>query len=217
MRFNKIEIIGELAHFKNSMSGKNQNTYPSPPISTVVGILKRIYGEDIDNFVFGYTFECNEERFKDVMKVYKELNANQYTFANSKRFRTDIVFPEYLINPKLTVYTTIDKEMDISNILNLGDTNCLAKCSPSKKININNQATIGFNQWTDFDTGDGLIRTINKETQYNKRKGWYDQYTMKARFNEDFNCNYAIEDTNEGVFLWKYEGMGDVKCYQENI
>ena len=56
MKGTKITIVSTMAHFKNSRSGVLQQTYKIPPVSTVVGILKNIYGENIENFIFGYNF-----------------------------------------------------------------------------------------------------------------------------------------------------------------
>ncbi|KGM92943.1 hypothetical protein ADU90_15065 [Clostridium botulinum] len=55
MEFKKLVLTSKMAHFKNGINGKNQNTFRVPPISTIVGILKNIYGKDIKDFIFGYT------------------------------------------------------------------------------------------------------------------------------------------------------------------
>lgn len=213
MRLNKLTLTSELAHFKNDRNGKNQNTYKSPPLSTIIGILKNIYGEDISDFIFGYTCEY-EKKFKDASTIYKEININ--TVSKSKRFELDICFIEYLVNPKITIYTNIDRQPTIQEILNLGKTNCLAKCKFESDI-LNKEANMGYNQWTPLNVGNGVIEKINKETKYNPIKGYYDYCTMFARLNKEFEAQYTIESTQEGLQLWKYKGVGDIECYQENI
>lgn len=213
MEFNKLILKSDLAHFKNSMNGKNQNTYEVPPLSTIVGILKNIYGEDVSDFVFGYTCEFHG-KFKDVTTIYKEINLN--VAPKSKRFASDICFIEYLVNPIVTIYHNIDKKPVISEILNLGKTNCLAKCDFQSE-NITEQNSIGYNQWCPISIGHGIIERINKETIYNPKKGYYDYYNDLFRFNTEFESNYTLEEKNEGIQLWKYKGVGDIECYQEKL
>ena len=207
MECTKLTITSYMAHFKNSINGKNQNTFLSPPISTIVGILKNIYGDSVKDFIFGYTCEY-KEKFKDVIIIYKEISKS---VPKSKRFQSDICFIEYLVNPIITIYTDIVEEpIIISEILNLGKTNCLAKCN-FEKAEILNEVNIGFNQWCPINIGDGIIYRINKETQYNKLKGFYDYYSDTFRFNNKFESQYLVD--GQGVQMWKYEGIGDVKCY----
>lgn len=213
IKLNEIILTADLAHFKNSTNGKNQDTFDNPPPSTIIGMLKNIYGEDIKDFVFGYICEF-EDKFKDVATIYKEIKAE--VAPRNKRFKTDICFVEYLVNPKITIYTNINKEPIIDNILNLGKTNCLAKCV-FNKVTIIKDKGVGYNQWTPINIGCGVIKRINKETIYNSTKGFYDYYTTLARFNNEFESDYTIEESNEGIFLWEYKGVGDVRCYQGNI
>ncbi|HID0768128.1 TPA: CRISPR-associated protein Cas5 [Clostridium botulinum] len=215
MKFNKAIITSEKSHFKDGMNGKNQNSFKIPPISTVIGTLKNIYGQGIKDFIFGYTFEY-ETVFKDAATIYKEINPNARSLTYSKRFITDICFIEYLVNPILTVYTNIDIKPIITDVLNLGKTDCLAKADFSKeKVEIINKKAIGYNQWTPVNIGNGIIKRINLETKYNSKKGYYDYYTKQLRLNKEFESNYCVNDSEEGIQLWKYEGIGDIKCYQE--
>lgn len=217
MKFNKVIITSEKAHFKNGTNGKNQNTFKTPPISTVVGILKNVYGQDINNFIFGYTFEYDTV-FKDAITIYKEINPNVKSLTCKERFTTDICFIEYLVNPVLTIYSNIDTKPIITDILNLGKTDCLAKADFSKeKVEIISKDTTGYNQWTPINIGNGKIQRINLETRYNPKKGYYDYYTKQLRLNKEFKSNYCITDSKEGIQLWKYEGIGDIKCCQEKL
>lgn len=215
MIMTEITITSNLAHFKNSTNGKNQNTFKCPPVSTIVGILKNIYNESISDFLFGYTCQYNG-LFTDLSTIYKEINPNARLLTDSARFTADVCAVEYLVDPIIKIYTTIQDAIEIKEILNLGKTNCLAKCS-FKQVEIVENKSIGYNQWTDVKTGNGIIKRINKETIYNKSKGYFDYYTMLARMNNEFTSSYEIEELNEGIYLWEYKGIGDVKCYQESI
>lgn len=221
MRFYKIRISGEMAHFKNGINGKNQNTFKVPPISTIVGIIKNLWGTEIKDFVFGYTCQYSKI-FKDVTNIYKEVNLD-VSSAKSDRFQKDIVFIEYLVDPVITIYITLNpNDIKLHEILNLGKMNCLAKYNVSKeKIDIVKRECIGFNQWTPISLGDGKIRRINKETVYNNYKGYYDYYTDLFRINNEFIAPYTVInstlDTSEGILLWHYKGVGDIECYRESV
>ncbi|MCD3245233.1 CRISPR-associated protein Cas5 [Clostridium botulinum C] len=214
MEFNKLILTSTMAHFKSGINGKNQNTFRVPPISTIVGILKNIYGKEVKNFIFGYTCQY-EDVFKDVNTIYKEVNLN-VTSAKGDRFQHDIAFIEYLINPTITIYTNLDVPIQINDILNLGKTNCLAKCKFEKE-NITLKECTGYNQWTPKNIGNGEIKRINKETIYNKNKGYYDYYTDLFRLNEEFITKHMLEDTEEGIQLWQYKRVGDIECYQGKV
>ena len=177
MILNKIEIIGDIAHFKIPMHSKIQRTYEIPPISTIVGILKNIYGEEIDDFTLGYVIYHNGT-FKDLQTIYKEINPNVKTLTDSDRFQTDVCPIEYLINPKLIIYTDINKNIEFNEPLCLGKTNCLAKVLSLSEIKVNliDKEAVGYNQYTDINIGDGMIKRINTLTEYNEKKGYYDIY-----------------------------------------
>ncbi|AYF55421.1 CRISPR-associated protein Cas5 (plasmid) [Clostridium novyi] len=214
MEFSKVILTSTMAHFKYGINGKNQNTFTVPPISTIVGILKNVYGKEIKDFIFGYICRY-EDIFKDVITIYKEVNLN-ITLTKGDRFQHDIGFIEYLVNPTITIYTNLDVPIQINDILNLGKTNCLAKCKFEKE-NITFKECMGYNQWTPKNIGNGKIKRINKETMYNKNKGYYDYYTELFRLNEEFIAKYMLEDTEEGIQLWQYKGVGDIECYQGKV
>ncbi|MCD3276685.1 CRISPR-associated protein Cas5 [Clostridium botulinum] len=216
MEFNKLTLTSSMAHFKDGINGKNQNTFRVPPISTIIGILKNIYGKDIKDFIFGYT--CKYDGiFKDITTIYKEVNLN-VSSAKGDRFQHDIAFIEYLINPIITIYTNLDVPIQINDILNLGKTNCLAKCRfyEDKEV-VNIKESVGYNQWTPKNMGNGKIKRINKETIYNKNKGYYDYYTDLFRLNEEFTAKYTLQNIEEGIQFWQYKGVGDIECYQGDL
>ena len=214
MILNKIEIIGDMAHFKIPMHSKIQRTYEIPPISTVVGILKNIYGEEIDDFILGYVIYHNGT-FKDLQTIYKEINPNVKTLTDSDRFQTDVCPIEYLINPKLIIYTNIDKNIEFNEPLCLGKTNCLAKVLSLSEIEVNliDKKAIGYNQYTDINIGDGMIKRINTLTEYNEKKGYYDIYSSMVRENDEFEYGkYYDEDEQQNIFLWNWKKGGEIKC-----
>lgn len=214
MILNKIEIIGDMAHFKIPMHSKIQRTYEIPPISTVVGILKNIYGEEIDDFILGYVI-YHDGTFKDLQTIYKEINPNVKILTDSDRFQTDVCPIEYLINPKLIIYTNIDKNIEFNEPLCLGKTNCLAKVLSLSEIEVNliDKKAIGYNQYTDINIGDGMIKRINTLTEYNEKKGYYDIYSSMVRENDEFEYGkYYDEDEQQNIFLWKWKKGGVIKC-----
>lgn len=92
--------------------------------------------------------------------------------TDSDRFQTDVCPIEYLINPKLIIYTNIDKNIEFNEPLCLGKTNCLAKVLSLSEIEVNliDKKAIGYNQYTDINIGDGMIKRINTLTEYNEKK-----------------------------------------------
>lgn len=205
MKFDENILTAPLAHFKSGINGKNQNTFRVAPVSTIVGLIKNIYGEDAEDFIFGYTTKYRTI-FKDITTIYKESN------KKDKKGISDICKIEYLVDPEITIYTNINKEIKLNEVLNLGKTNCLAKCV-TRKSNIILQSGIGHNQWTSADIGQGVITRINLETIYNEKKGYYDYITKLCRSNKQFTAKYLIEDKQEGLFLWKYKKEGEIECY----
>ncbi len=216
MKIKRIPIISDLAHFHIPYSSKQQRTYMIPPPSTIIGIQKILFGHDIDNFVFGYTLE-HSGIFVDLIKTYKETNqlVKNTEYLKNGIQNSDVRSIEYLINPKIYLYTTIDKELQINDILNLGKTDCLARVliSQIQEIELKDIQGNGFNQWTDIKTGEGSIKRITTETIYNEEKGYYDIYNALFRENREFNYDkYFDEDREQSIFLWKYNKEGKLNA-----
>lgn len=217
----KITISADFAHFKVPYASKVQKTYPIPPISTVIGILKNIYNHDIDSFVFGYLFS-SKNKFRDIQKIYKEINiqkkkeSDRYDKA-SNTWVSDVPIIEYLYDPKLIIYTDIKDEPNLSEIINLGKTDCLAKVS-IKDIKLYEKLGCVINQWTSLKYGDGLIKRISVETVWNQEKGIYDIYTDMFRYNieVEYPYNFDIEE-EQNVFLWSYRKRGNISEYTCNV
>lgn len=216
MKIRKIEIISDLAHFKKPYSTKTQNTYSIPPISTVLGIIKNLFGEDKLRFIFGYTFTANENSFKDIQKIYKEVNFNagkeKERFNKDGIWVSDIGEIHYLINPKLTIYISLKEKMIISEPLNLGKTDCLARVAHDQYICLEDIEGEGFNQFTPLEIeGIGKPMNLTIETLYNGNKGYYDIYKKHVRLNQSFKYNkHYDKDDNQNIFLWEYKGSGKI-------
>lgn len=224
MKGTKITIVSTMAHFKNSRSAVLQQTYKVPPISTVIGILKNIYGEDIENFIFGYNFTYTNSQY-EISTIYKELNMNvkqedkkgnqRYKFNenSSDRFTTFPAQIEYLINPKLEIVVIgLQNNYNMDTVLNLGKTNCLAKAK-FEKIEINNNTETTYNVLTDFKDGVGKIERQNVETIYNESKGCFDYFNKLIRINDEYESEYSYNE--KGIYLWKYNKVGEIECYKE--
>lgn len=201
----RIKITGILAHFKIPGYSKTQRTYEIPPIATVVGILKNIFGEDIDDFLLGYTIKY-KSKYKDYCKIYKEFNMIAKTYTDKERFRQDTFINEYLYDVELVIYTDIEKEIVLEEPLVLGKANCLASLN-IENVTLKNRPGKGHNQYTDINTGLGIIKRINTVTMYNKYKDMYDFKMALVRENEEFSYdkNYD-EDYDENIFIWHWKG-----------
>ncbi|WP_195972540.1 CRISPR-associated protein Cas5 [Clostridium thermobutyricum] len=217
----KIEIISDFAHFKIPLNSKKQRTYKIPPISTVIGILENIYSNRHEviqeEFILGYEFEYDKV-YTDIQRIYKEVNLKEKTYAssyNSEGYQvSDACEIEYLYNPKLIIYTDINKDFICNQVLNLGKTDCLAKISKVDTVKLEISDTckfVGKNQYTPLSIGNGVIKKISYLTKFNKY-GFYDIETINVRENKEFYSKYAINE--KGIFLWKLtNGGGTINEY----
>lgn len=205
MKTNRITIKGDFAHFKIPAKSKIQQTYTIPPISTVVGILQNIYGKDINNFNMGYTIKY-ENKHRDLMTIYKEFNLSERRYTDKDRFIADTCIVEYLNNVELVIYTDINKEVVLKDVLVLGKANCLATISSIDEIELKNKKGYGYNQYTQKDLGDGQIRRINTLTKYNEFTDMYDISSSVVRENIEFEYdkNYD-EDLQQNIYMWNWK------------
>ena len=210
MKGNKIIITSDMAHFKNSRSAVLQQTYKIPPISTVIGILKNVYGENIKDFIFGYNFKYDFSQY-EISTLYKEVNIKVKNTMKD-RFITNPCSIEYLINPKLEIIVCgLEADYKLDTVLNLGKTNCLAKIK-IEEVEVIEDNIYQDNVLTCVNDGTGRIERQNIETIYNEDKGCFDYYTKLIRINDEYKCNYCYEDN--GIYLWKYNKVGDIECYK---
>ena len=206
MKINKIIIKGDFAHFKIPAKSKIQQTFVIPPVSTVVGILQNLYGKDIDDFKVGYTIKY-DNKHKDLMTIYKEFNLLEKRATDKERFITDTCIVEYLYNVELTIYTDIDREIELEDVLVLGKANCLATISSIEEIELIEKEGYGYNQYTHKDIGDGQIRRINTLTKFNENKDMYDIQSAIVRENIEFEYNKNYDkDLEQNIYLWDWKG-----------
>lgn len=213
MKLNKIKITSPIAHFGKPLGRDNRATYDAPPPSTILGILKVIYGEEIEkeNFVFGCTFK-SKGKFIDDTTVYKHTNEG-FRIEKGKVI-TDCNQIKYHVDCELIIYTDIDKEIVVKEILSIGRANSPTRIHfPIKKVELIDAEGYGTNQFTTKDIGKGLIEPINLKSKYNPRLNAYDHQITHLRFNRKFkyNKNYDTEE-QQNIFLWKHE-KGMVKSF----
>ncbi len=206
----RIVITSKTAHFKVPYTSKYQKTYDIPPISTVIGMLKVIFGEEIDDFVFGYTFEY-ESKFDDAMTLYK-INANDLPIiGDSSRKRdyvSDSIVREYLYNCVLKIYTDIDLPIVMNYCLTMGRANNLARLHlPFSEVKLVDAIGTGYNQLTPVNIGTGIIKPVTYYSKYDKATQSFHTRTMHLRFNKEFEYDrHFDEEEGQNIFLWKCEG-----------
>ena len=205
----KITITSKTAHFKVPYASKYQKTYDIPPISTVIGMLKVIFGQEIDNFVFGYTFEY-DSKFNDAMAMYKVNINNVLTVGQLEKRNdqvTDSIIKEYLYDCILKIYTDIDLPIEMNYCLTMGRANNLARLHfPFKKVELVDEIGLGYNQLTPINIGTGVISPITYFSNYDKKTQSFQTKTKHLRLNKKFNYNKNFDEEEEqNIFLWKYE------------
>lgn len=216
MKATKITITSDRGHFKKYRSAGLQQTYRIPPASSVIGLLKNIYGEDIENFIFGYNITFGGTEY-EVTTIHKEVNVEVLNNSNIKEElgKSNPCNIEYLIKPNLEIIVlNINKDIEMKNVLNMGKTNCLAK-AVFDEVEIKNEKAIQENVLTDFKDGYGVVERMNAETKYNIEKGCYDYFTKLFRLNNEYECEYTYEE--KGVYLWEYKKAGEIQCYKEQL
>ncbi|MGM8331740.1 CRISPR-associated protein Cas5 [Clostridium perfringens] len=208
----KITIISDMAHFKSSLNSAYQTSYKIPPISTVVGILKNIFGEEIQNIKFGYSFEYIDSNFH--ICTHKKVNAKFEKDKNDTVVTNNLL--EYLESAVLRIYIIDGDSLEIKfkDILNLGKTDCLG-FAEFEEIEIEKTESVAYNIYTEMMDGDGVITKITSETNFNIDLGRYMYNYKMVRLNEEVLCKYSCEE--EGIYFWEYnkEIKERVRCYKE--
>lgn len=212
MRVKKIRITSQTAHFGEFLGCDDRRTNDIPPPSTVIGILRVLFGEYIDNFAFGYTF-TSQAKFKDDITLYKHSNQG-FALNKNKEMTTNCNFREYLFENELTIYTDIEEGLLMSYALCLGKSGNIARVHlPIKEVDLISKDGKGFNQFTPIKIGQGAINPTTMVTNFNDKLCAYDQQTKHLRKNTTFNYNKNHDtESNQNIFLWKIEN-GEVKEY----
>ena len=203
MYLNKINIESTTGHFGKVLGYDDRATYDAPTPSTVIGMLKVIYGDDIDNFTFGYLFKSSL-KFNDDITIHKR-NSLGKRVKKGENFTSDIRRIEYLYDCSLTIYTDINKEIEMNYILTMGKAGNPAKLNlPIKSIELFDKDGKGFNQFTTKEIGTGRILSCNMLSKYNPKYDSYDNQIELLRFNKEFNYdNYFDDEEGQNIFLWQ--------------
>jgi len=203
LKLNKLKITAPIAHFKIPYTSKVQRTYLLPPPSTVIGMLQIIYGYDIDDFIFGYSFEY-ETLFKDIITIHKvwldaikPLGVSRNNNKPKPDIPADCCIREYLYNCKLNIYTSLNSLIDMKYTLCMGKSGCLARLHfPIKSSN--DHKDIISNQYTNLNTNQhGIIQPINTFSKYDKETN---------SFNTIYKPLKLVENHN-GIYLWKFKNQ----------
>lgn len=205
MKFKKIKIIAALAHFKIPLQGKLQKTYDKPPIATLIGIAQNLFDENINNFILGFTFKYRNIT-KEFNKIYKEVDGRENLYTNGRRFKSDNFITENLTDVELNIYTNIEKEVLINDVLVLGKANYLATVISIEEVELIEKKGFGYNQWTDMNVSSGMPVRINTITCFNKDKCAYDFKTELVKNNKEFEYDkFYDEEEQQNIFLWNWK------------
>ena len=205
MKLRKIKIIATLAHFKIPLQGKLQKTYDKPPISSTVGILQNLFNEHINDFILGFTFSYKKVS-KEFNKIYKEVDGRKNLYTSGRRFKGDNFITEHLVDTELIIYTNIDAEITLNETLVMGKTNYLATIVVDEEIELIDQGSLGFNQWTDMDIESGMPTRINTLTKFNSDKCAYDYKMALVRNNKEFEYDkFYDQEEQQNIFLWNWK------------
>ena len=211
MRIKKLKITSLTGHFGEVLGIDDRRTHDTPPPSTVIGIVRVLYGEDINNFVFGYTFK-SEVKYKDDISIYK--HSKDGTVREKNKPKSDCRFIENHAECELLIYTNISNIMTINYMLCMGKSGNPARLHfPIQEIDLIQKEGQGFNQYTPKHIGTGVIKPTNLVTNFDNLLGSYRAQVSHLRLNSkfDYNKNYDNEEQHN-IFLWEIKN-GEVRVY----
>ena len=199
MKVKRVIIEGIMAHFGYGMSGKTQKTYEIPNPSTIVGIIENLYDLDKCNskFNFGYFIEYSGKH-EDFMSIKKH--------TSDRKIKNDNVYYEYLNDVRLVIYTDIEKDLVIREVLRLGCAKCLGTLKEEKTIELKEGNGYTYNQLAKIGEGDGKIRTCNTLTYFDEEKGYF-EYEV-GQFQECIEIegtDNLDDDFNVCINMFEYE------------
>jgi CRISPR-associated protein Cas5t len=202
MHVKKITIMAPMGHFKIPYATRLLQTYPIPPVSTVYGMLKVIYGEKINSFKFGYTFQ-SRYTLTDSITIHK-INISKKKHENNV---SDCCLKDYLVDCTLVIYTTINDKETINTCLTMGRSNCLARLIKIEEIELEHGDGILQNQWTPVHIGSGEIKKISVCSKFNKKLNSFDTQVANLRLNlrpTEYNKNLDNE-TNSNIYMYEFK------------
>lgn len=214
MKVKRLQITSREGHFGKALGYDDRETSKIPQPSTIMGMLRLIYGEDIleENFRFGYTFKSGGV-FKDGITIYKHTDKGPH--KEKGRVVTNIQQNTNHYNCELVIYTDLNRDkIEMSNILSMGKSGNPAQLVlPIIEIDLQDKEGKGCNQYTDVNIGSGVVQRVSMVSKYNQRLNSYDHQKYLVRYNEEFDYHKGYDEkADENVYLWEYK-EGEVRRY----
>lgn len=211
MKMKRIRITSQSGHFGKVLGIDDRLTHDTPPPSTVVGILKLLFGEEIEDeeFTFGHTFS-SATKYLDDLTIYKHTEYGYQRKTKESPVLTDCRSIENHSECELIIYTDLNKELRMERALCMGRSGNPARIRlPIASVRLENKEGKGYNQYTPISIGKGKISPIDLITTYNPDFNSYEGQVVPLRLNKEFNYdkNYD-EELSHNIVLWKYKDGG---------
>lgn len=207
----RIRITSQTGHFGEVLGIDDRLTHDTPPPSTIVGILKVLFGEEIEKeeFIFGHTFNSSI-KFLDDITIYKHTNEGYQRKTRKDPVTTDCRSIENHYECELIIYTDLHKELKMRYPLYMGKSGNPARVKlPIDKVDLRDKKGKGYNQYTPIHIGRGKIKPINLITKYNPKLNSYDAQVSPLRLNKEFDYDKNYDDElKHNVVLWKHDEEG---------
>lgn len=202
----RIRITSQTGHFGEVLGIDDRLTQDIPPPSTILGILKVLFGEDIEDseFVFGYTFN-SKSKYSDAITIYKHTDKGYQRATKKSPVTSDCRSVETHYDCELLIYTDLNRELKMEYALCMGKSGNPARVElPIKEVKLIDNEGYVFNQFTPISVGTGKIRTVNMMTRFNFKLNSYDSISAPLRFNKKFeyNKNYD-EELEHNIVFWE--------------
>lgn len=207
----RLRITSQTGHFGEVLGIDDRVTHNTPPPSTVFGILKVLFGEEIENeeFTFGYTFN-SALKYLDDLTIYKHTDKGYHRRTKESPVTSDCRSIENHYDCELIIYTSLDKDLKMEYALCMGKSGNPARLRlPIEEIELQDIEGKGYNQYTPFSVGTGKIKNITLLTKYNRVYNSYDSISALLRLNKEFDYdkNYDSE-LEHNIILWEYRKGG---------
>lgn len=211
MKINRIKITSQSGHFGKVLGIDDRVTHETPPPSTIIGILRVLFGEDVlsKEFVFGYIFNSSL-KYLDDLTIYKHSDKGYNRKTKTSPILTDCRSIENHYECKLIIYTDLNMKLKIERALCMGKSGNPARVRlPIETVELKDKEGKGFNQYTPVKIGRGKISPINLITTYNRELDSYNAQSLPLRFNKEFNYDKNHdEELEHNIVLWKFKDGG---------
>ena len=200
MLLNKIIITSDTCQCKKPYNAQVQKNYPVLPISSVIGIIKVLFGNDVDNFKFGYK-HIYENSYKEIFAL------NKHNRTIGKKVISEPCYRDIYNNNTLILYTDISLDkLSVNHCLTMGRANNLATIKfPIEEIDLIKREGIARNQYSPIYMGNGIVQNMSVVNKFNKILNLFDLKPIKLRFNEELKYNNFFDrELNENIIMWKF-------------